>query len=38
VREPLRRDLNLVGHLHVIIEAEPLSVRRLSTRSSDRVE
>ena len=38
VPETLRRDLNLVGHLHVILEAEPLSLCRLSTRFSDRVE
>ena len=26
VPETLRRDLNLVGHLHLILEAEPLSL------------
>jgi len=38
VPETLRRDLNLVGHLHVILEAEPLPLCRLSPRFSDRVE
>jgi hypothetical protein len=38
VPETLRRDLNLVGHLHVILEAQPLSLFRLSTRFSNRVE
>jgi hypothetical protein len=38
VPETLRRDLNLVGHLQVILEAKPLSLCRLSTRFSDRVE
>ena len=30
VPETLRRDLNLVGHLHVILEAEPLPLGRLA--------
>jgi hypothetical protein len=38
VPETLRRDLNLVGHLHVILQAQPLSLFRLSTRFSNRVE
>jgi hypothetical protein len=38
VPETLRRDLNLAGHLHVILEAEPLPLCRLSTRFPNRVE
>jgi len=38
VPETLRRDLNLVGHLQLILEAEPLSLCRLATRFSDRAE
>ena len=38
VPEALRRDLNLVGHLQAIFEAEPLAFGRLTTRSSDRVQ
>jgi hypothetical protein len=38
VPDTLRRDLNLIGHLQLILEAEPLSFCRLSTRFLDRVE
>jgi hypothetical protein len=38
VPEALRRDLDLVGHLHVIPEAEPLALGSFSPRRPDRLE